>query len=79
MRTTRIGTGFNAILVMFAASAFDGSHGWAAEDELLLYVVHGLLHLCGYDDLTDGARPVMRRRERQVLAYWQLTPTGLEA
>lgn len=55
------------------------AHGWAAEDELLLYVVHGLLHLCGYDDLTDGARPVMRRRERQVLAYWQLTPTGLEA
>lgn len=32
MRTTRIGTGFNAILVMFVASAFDGSHGWAAED-----------------------------------------------
>jgi probable rRNA maturation factor len=55
------------------------AHGWSPEDELLLYVVHGLLHLCGYDDLTDAARPVMRRRERQVLAYWQLTPTGLEA
>jgi probable rRNA maturation factor len=55
------------------------THGWAPEDELLLYVVHGLLHLCGYDDLTDAARPIMRRRERQVLAYWRLTPTGLEA
>ncbi|MBS0202534.1 MAG: rRNA maturation RNase YbeY [Planctomycetes bacterium] len=55
------------------------SHGWTADDELLLYVVHGLLHLCGYDDLTDEARPAMRVRERQMLALWQLTPTGLEA
>lgn len=55
------------------------AHGWSEADELVLYVVHGLLHLCGYDDLTDDARPVMRRRERQVLAYWRLVPTGLEA
>jgi probable rRNA maturation factor len=55
------------------------AHGWTADDELLLYVVHGLLHLCGYDDLTDDARPAMRRRELQVLAQWQLIPTGLEA
>jgi probable rRNA maturation factor len=54
-------------------------HGWSAADELLLYVVHGLLHLCGYDDLTDEARPLMRTREREMLAFWQLTPTGLEA
>ena len=55
------------------------SHGWSPHDELLLYVVHGLLHLCGYDDLTDEARPAMRVREREVLAGWQLIPTGLEA
>ncbi len=55
------------------------AHGWTPADELLLYVVHGLLHLCGYDDLTDDARPVMRAREREVLAGWQLVPTGLEA
>ena len=55
------------------------AHGWSADDELLLYVVHGVLHLCGYDDLTDDARPIMRRRELQVLAQWKLTPTGLEA
>src|SRR5262245_51417779 len=28
-------------------------HGWSFHAELLLYCVHGLLHLCGYDDLTD--------------------------
>jgi probable rRNA maturation factor len=55
------------------------THGWSPQAELLLYVVHGLLHLCGYDDLSDEARPIMRARERQVLAAWQLTPAGLEA
>ena len=55
------------------------AHGWSPQDEVLLYVVHGLLHLCGYDDLTDEARPSMRVREREVLAGWQLVPTGLEA
>lgn len=55
------------------------AHGWTVDDELLLYVVHGMLHLCGYDDLTDEARPIMRAREREVLSAWQLVPTGLEA
>lgn len=55
------------------------ANGWSAQDELLLYVVHGLLHLCGYDDLSDEARPAMRARERELLAIWNLTPTGLEA
>ena len=54
-------------------------HGWTAADELLLYVVHGMLHLCGYDDLNDEARPIMRDRERQLLLLWNLIPTGLEA
>jgi probable rRNA maturation factor len=53
-------------------------HGWSPRAELLLYVVHGLLHLCGYDDLTDDARPVMRSRERELLALWGYCPTGLE-
>ena len=55
-----------------------GSHGWSPRAELLLYVVHGLLHLCGYDDLTDAARPEMRSRERELLALWGYCPTGLE-
>jgi probable rRNA maturation factor len=36
-------------------------------DELALYVVHGLLHLCGYDDQTADQRAAMRRREAEVL------------
>jgi len=41
--------------------------------ELWLYVVHGLLHLCGYDDRTAGAAEAMRIREAEVLAALGLT------
>lgn len=41
--------------------------GWRAEDELLLYVVHGLLHLAGLDDIEDEDRQEMRAREQECL------------
>jgi probable rRNA maturation factor len=53
-------------------------HDWSPGDELLLYAVHGCLHLCGYDDLSDAERPWMRRRERELLALFGLCPQGLE-
>jgi probable rRNA maturation factor len=48
--------------------------GWSIESEVILYVVHGLLHLAGYDDLTDDEQAVMRQRERAHLARWGLKP-----
>jgi len=36
--------------------------------EIGLYVVHGVLHLCGHDDRDDDARRAMRAAERDVLA-----------
>lgn len=47
---------------------------WSPDSELVLYVVHGLLHLAGYDDLTPGERRLMRQREREILSIWGLTP-----
>jgi probable rRNA maturation factor len=47
---------------------------WSPHDELVLYVVHGLLHLAGYDDLTAADKRLMRRRERAHLAPWGLVP-----
>jgi len=35
--------------------------------ELVLYIVHGTLHLCGYDDLTAEDAAVMRQRERELM------------
>ena len=37
-------------------------------EEAHRYVVHGLLHLLGYDDATDAERTAMRRLEDQYLA-----------
>jgi probable rRNA maturation factor len=42
--------------------------GWAPRHEVAYYVVHGLLHLAGYDDLVPDARRAMRARERVVMA-----------
>ncbi len=42
--------------------------GHDVQAELALYVVHGLLHLCGEDDRTARAATAMRRKERHYLA-----------
>lgn len=42
--------------------------GWSADDELMLYVVHGTLHLVGYDDHGEEDRQVMRAAEVRHLA-----------
>lgn len=43
-------------------------YGWSAENELLLYVIHGVLHLVGYRDKTDDERSAMRIAEATHLA-----------
>lgn len=40
--------------------------------ELALYVIHGLLHLTGYDDRTDAEATKMRERERHYLRLLDL-------
>jgi len=42
--------------------------GWTPEEELLLYVVHGMLHLTGFDDATVEQRDAMQEQERTYLA-----------
>ena len=49
-------------------------YGWDTSSEMALYVVHGLLHLCGYDDLTDEEQAIMRGREREILSALGLSP-----
>jgi probable rRNA maturation factor len=41
--------------------------GTAVHDELALYLIHGLLHLAGYDDTTPAKRRVMHARQRALL------------
>jgi probable rRNA maturation factor len=41
--------------------------GVAVRDEVLLYALHGMLHLCGFDDRTDRDFAAMHRREDDIL------------
>ena len=53
-------------------------YGWTAEDEILLYVIHGMLHLVGHDDQVPAAKRKMREQERHYLAQFGLTPNYAE-
>jgi len=57
-------------LVIGAEVARDvaAERGHDVQAELALYVIHGLLHLCGMDDTTEEAAREMRARERHYLA-----------
>jgi len=55
-----------ASVEMAAQMASDAQ--WPMQSELTLYVIHGLLHICGYDDLTDQERIIMRAREAAIMS-----------
>ncbi|MDD3470240.1 MAG: rRNA maturation RNase YbeY [Thermoguttaceae bacterium] len=48
-------------------------YGWDARNELLLYVIHGSLHLTGYDDLAEYNEKQMRLAERFYLRRLKIT------
>jgi probable rRNA maturation factor len=47
-------------------------YGWNFADELLLYVLHGCLHLVGHDDATPVGQQAMRQAEAHHLAEFGL-------
>lgn len=61
-------------IVVSADTAADTApnYNWTAADELLLYVIHGALHLAGYDDSTPKKRSIMREKEGKYLARFGL-------
>ena len=48
--------------------------GWSMLDELTLYVIHGALHLVGYDDLTPEEKQAMRAQEIRHLQALGMEP-----
>ena len=42
-------------------------YGWSTAEELLLYLIHGALHLTGMDDHDDPGRLAMRNAEDRYL------------
>ncbi len=55
------------VVGMEVAVAEARRRGHHVQDELALYVIHGLLHLCSYDDKTEKQRKAIRGRERHYL------------
>lgn len=44
--------------------------GVKLQDELKRVILHGVLHLCGYNDKTDEEKKLMRLKENEYLAYF---------
>ncbi len=62
--------GISAQIVVCGAVAAEVGprHGMSGDDELMLYIIHGLLHLMGYDDAGVQQAERMKRRQEQILA-----------
>lgn len=54
------------------AAEYATDRGHTLEQELVLYVIHGCLHLCGYDDKTAKLARAMRLKEREYLQLLNL-------
>jgi len=50
------------------AEEFDSSF----EEEMNLVLIHGILHLLGYDHIADGEYDVMRALEDELLSAWSI-------
>lgn len=61
------------------ASRVGPQHGWSAVEELLLYVIHGCLHLIGLDDQSDDDRKAMRAAEQAAFERLGVRPPMTEA
>lgn len=46
-------------------------YGERYENELVLYIVHGILHLTGYDHKVQGKEELMRRKEEELMKKWK--------
>lgn len=53
------------------AAAQAPQYGNTFDDEMSLLLVHGCLHLLGYDHIEDEEAELMEQRERTILAAWK--------
>lgn len=57
------------IICPSVAIAYAAAHNLDPYRETILYLVHGLLHLIGYDDLSPKDRKVMRKMETKCINH----------
>lgn len=49
------------------AIEYGEKHKIPPKEELTLYIVHGLLHLLGYDDISKKDKIIMKKKEKQCM------------
>ena len=49
-------------------------YGMSFADEMSLLITHGMLHLCGYDHMSEEEARQMESRERELLSEFRGTP-----
>ena len=71
----------NGEVIVSADTAIENAadYGWEPESELLLYVIHGTLHLVGYRDKADDDVLAMREAEARHLKHWGIEQPEEEA
>jgi len=60
------------------ARDYAAEHGGTFSRELTLYVVHGYLHLAGFDDTTPMLKRRMRAAERRALAVLEAAGVAID-
>lgn len=60
----------DVVIAPDVASRQTHEFGTTFEEEISLLLVHGLLHLCGYDHIEDDEAEVMEKREAEILDAW---------
>jgi probable rRNA maturation factor len=66
--TAALGTAGEICVSVDTAARYARDHRRDFSAELTLYLVHGWLHLAGYDDLSPAKKRVMRRAEAKAMA-----------
>ena len=60
----------DVVIAPEVAEAQAAQYGHTVEEELNLLLVHGILHLLGYDHEDDADATAMQARERSLLVAW---------
>jgi probable rRNA maturation factor len=61
----------DVVVSVETAASQSGDAGHSPEREIAFLALHGLLHLCGYDDTSDELRAAMHERQNAHLIAWE--------
>lgn len=62
--------GGDILISIDTAAANASEHDWDTTDELRFLVLHGMLHILGWDDRDEGDRSAMLDRQQELLSAW---------